>query len=369
MTAAILLAPYLSKLYESILLGWCREEVRPKRNQYGGEPGASAAHLLIEVLSDITTGLEDNRAGVVLSTIDFSKAFNRLDHAKCLRSFEKKGASTQIIALLAAFLSGRTMTVRLDGLVSTARKVNAGVPQGSVLGCYLFNIGVDDLEEGFEDAALEDHQEEVHDETLVRTDDFPAMSTPVRVGRQEELLESPIASRSSQEFSILPRVANVPHWVHKAKDPVFKTEMVKTYKYVDDQVNTNKINMKKARLLVEDTQFFKDIFFVMAPSFEARETHRCLKNRLGIVRARSGGLLDHPYAHYHPPSVPPTEEHLVGHLTNYSHQMSSQKSIQNLTYISVVLTCPDTSQELTCNLTYIFVLTCPHSSLDESECA
>ena len=35
-------------------------------------------------------------------------------------------------------------------------------------------------------------------------------------------------------------------------------------------------------------------FFATAPSFEAWETHRYLKNRLGIVRARGGGLLDHP---------------------------------------------------------------------------
>ena len=40
-------------------------------------------------------------------------------------------------------------------------------------------------------------------------------------------------------------------------------------------------------------------FFDTASSFEAWETHghRYLKNRLGIVRARGGGLLDHPYAH------------------------------------------------------------------------
>ena len=63
--------------------------------------------------------------------------------------------------------------------------------------------------------------------------------------------------------------------------------------------------------------------FDTAPSFEAWETHRYLKNRLGIVRARGGGLLDHPYAPCHPPSVPPTEEHLIGHLTNYCRQMSS----------------------------------------------
>ena len=65
------------------------------------------------------------------------------------------------------------------------------------------------------------------------------------------------------------------------------------------------------------------LFFDTAPSFDAGETHWYLKNWLGIVHARGGGLLDHPYAPCHPPSVPPTEKYLVGHLTNYCHQMSS----------------------------------------------
>ena len=64
--------------------------MRPKLNQYGGEPAASATHLLTEVLDDVTSALEDNRASVVLSSIDFSKAFNRLEHGHCLNAFEKK---------------------------------------------------------------------------------------------------------------------------------------------------------------------------------------------------------------------------------------------------------------------------------------
>ena len=158
----------------------------------------------MEVLSDITTALEDNRAGVVISALDFSKAFNRLEHLNCLKSFAKKGASTEIIQLLAAFLSGRSMTVRLEGILSPARPIYAGAPQGSVLGCYLFNVGVDDLEEGFDDS--EDHtQAEAFEETLVRSDDYPAVSTPTRVRPQVEPTESPVAARNNQDFAILPR--------------------------------------------------------------------------------------------------------------------------------------------------------------------
>ena len=54
------------------------------------------------------------------------------------------------------------------------------------------------------------------------------------------------------------------------------------------------------------------VLFDTAPSFEAWETHWYLKNRLGIVRARGGGLLDHPYAPCHPPSVPPTVDRKRG---------------------------------------------------------
>ena len=169
---------FLSKLYESFLLEWSRQEVVPKLNQYGGEPAASSTQLLVEVLSDVTSTLEDNRAGLVLSAIDFSKAFNRLNHRKVLNSFAKKGSSSSVLALLASFLGGRSMTVRLDQARSALLPINAGAPQGSVLGCYLFNVGIDNLEDSFLHEGGQ--QEEAHQETMTRSDNFPAMSTPTR---------------------------------------------------------------------------------------------------------------------------------------------------------------------------------------------
>lgn len=87
---------------------------------------------------------------MILTSVDFSKAFNRLEHLSCLKSFEKRTVATEdVVPLLASFLlSERTMTEKVGEKKSVAPPVNAGAPQGSVLGYYLFNIGVDDIEEG-----------------------------------------------------------------------------------------------------------------------------------------------------------------------------------------------------------------------------
>ena len=151
------------------------------------------------------------------------------------------------------------MTVRVEGELSTKRPVNAGAPQGSVLGCFLFNMGVDDLEEGFNEPEPEDHQRDFHDETHGRTDDFPATSTPVRVREPSEITMSPMQPTQRPQFEILPRVANVPHWVHKPKDPKIKMNPIRLYKFVDDGINSSSVNMRKAKLLVEEGVFFKEV--------------------------------------------------------------------------------------------------------------
>ena len=115
---------FLSKLCESFVLDWTREQVRPKDNQFGGEKGCGSTHFLIEALDEITTTLEDNRSASVITSIDFSKAFNRLEHLSCLRAFERKGASTEIISILSSFMSDRIMTVRVGQEHSEMRPVN-----------------------------------------------------------------------------------------------------------------------------------------------------------------------------------------------------------------------------------------------------
>ena len=136
-----------SKMYESYVLEWLQKQVKVKNNQYGGVKGRSADHMLIGIWDRICGDLEDCRAGSVLTSIDYAKAFNRLSYQECLRAFARKGASSNLLAILASFLTNRTMVVKVDQAWSSPRPVCGGAPQGSILGVFLFNITTDNLED------------------------------------------------------------------------------------------------------------------------------------------------------------------------------------------------------------------------------
>ena len=86
-------------MYESFVLEWLTGQVSLKDNQYGGVRGCGTAHMLVQAYQDICEGLEDYRAGVLLTAIDYSKAFNRMSYQHCLASLAKMGASSDICLL------------------------------------------------------------------------------------------------------------------------------------------------------------------------------------------------------------------------------------------------------------------------------
>ena len=135
-----------SKVYESFVLGWLSEQVGMRSNQMGGMRGAGTEHYLVELFQLILEALEDPRAASVITSIDYSKAFNRLDFGHCLQALASKGASTELISIISSFLTSRTMSVKVGQELSSPRIVLGGVPQGSILGVFLFNATIDSFE-------------------------------------------------------------------------------------------------------------------------------------------------------------------------------------------------------------------------------
>lgn len=70
--------------------------------------------------------------------VDFRRAFHKVSHRRLPYKLERLGISEEVLKWIGAYLSIRQQAVKVENYTSRPLRVYSGVPQGSVLGPFLF---------------------------------------------------------------------------------------------------------------------------------------------------------------------------------------------------------------------------------------
>ena len=139
----ISLTAFYSKVFERFVVQWLMKYIGhlldPK--QFGGLKQNSTSHYMIELINFILYNQDyDLPIAVLVCTVDFSKAFNRQNHAILITKLSDMGVPGWLLHLIMGFLSDRSLVVNYNGVTSSKQPLPGGTPQGTLLGLILFLV-------------------------------------------------------------------------------------------------------------------------------------------------------------------------------------------------------------------------------------
>lgn len=143
----ISLLPILSKVFEKILFIRMKPVIDEKNlipnHQFGFRPQHSTIEQVHRICHTIEESFENNEVCTAVF-LDVSKAFDKVWHEGLLFKI-KRHFPKQICDIIESYLSCRYYRVRCDNTFSDLKPIQAGVPQGSILGPILYLLFTYDI--------------------------------------------------------------------------------------------------------------------------------------------------------------------------------------------------------------------------------
>ena len=141
LTIFLLSSPVLTKVFER-LLAKRLSNFAEKRNlfpnlQISFCKGLGTCDALLTITNFVQKAL-DSSCEVRMVGLDFSAAFDRVNHEALAFQLRQLGVGGSFLSILTEFLSNRLQRLVVDGQFNEYRNVILGIPQGTVLGPLLF---------------------------------------------------------------------------------------------------------------------------------------------------------------------------------------------------------------------------------------
>lgn len=138
----------ISKLFERLIYHRALEVTELNDILLEEQFGFRKDHSTVHQLQRVTNYIKEHKAvskSTVIALLDIEKAFDNVWHEGLIHKLIQYNFPVYLVKILQNYLSQRSSHVSIGSTLSDVYEVNAGVPQGSILGPLLYNLYTSDI--------------------------------------------------------------------------------------------------------------------------------------------------------------------------------------------------------------------------------